>query len=238
MNYYERHIGDYLKDTAHLSLIEHGVYTRLLDVYYTREHGFQEGEAHRLIGARSRDERAAVDTVLAEFFVNTSGGMWLQERCDREIARYQAKVERNREVGKLGGRPRKTETQTKPDGLSVGSESEPKQNPLQTPDTSLQTPDTKVKSIARGSRLPENFEPDASAANEQGIDFQLESAKFRDYWIAQPGQKGVKTDWPATWRNWCRNAKSSVRIGANGSRQTALEARNRAVIDEYLRETQ
>ncbi len=28
--------------------------------------------------------------------------------------------------------------------------------------------------------------------------------EFRDYWIAQPGQKGVKLDWFATWRNWCR----------------------------------
>jgi len=29
--------------------------------------------------------------------------------------------------------------------------------------------------------------------------------KFRDYWISQPGQKGVKLDWFATWRNWVRN---------------------------------
>lgn len=29
---------------------------------------------------------------------------------------------------------------------------------------------------------------------------------FKDYWIAQPGQKGVKTDWLATWRNWCRKS--------------------------------
>lgn len=33
-----------------------------------------------------------------------------------------------------------------------------------------------------------------------------ELEKFRDYWSAQPGQKGVKTDWPATWRNWARRA--------------------------------
>jgi len=29
--------------------------------------------------------------------------------------------------------------------------------------------------------------------------------KFRDYWISQPGQKGIKLDWFATWRNWVRN---------------------------------
>jgi hypothetical protein len=35
----------------------------------------------------------------------------------------------------------------------------------------------------------------------------LEVAKFRDYWIAQPGQRGVKLDWNATFRNWVRSAR-------------------------------
>lgn len=34
-----------------------------------------------------------------------------------------------------------------------------------------------------------------------------EMAKFCDYWNSMPGQKGVKLDWPATWRNWCRRVK-------------------------------
>lgn len=33
-----------------------------------------------------------------------------------------------------------------------------------------------------------------------------EMAKFCDYWNAIPGQRGVKLDWGATWRNWCRRA--------------------------------
>ena len=32
---------------------------------------------------------------------------------------------------------------------------------------------------------------------------------FRDYWIAQPGSKGLKADWTATWRNWIRNTRVS-----------------------------
>lgn len=31
---------------------------------------------------------------------------------------------------------------------------------------------------------------------------------FRDYWVAVSGSKGVKLDWFATWRNWCRAQKS------------------------------
>lgn len=106
MNYYRLHIGDYLRDTAHLSLLEHGVYARLLQVYYTREAPIADGEKYRLIGARSPDEREAVDAVLAEFFTLTDG-VWMQSRCNREIAEYQSKAERNREVGKLGGNPKK-----------------------------------------------------------------------------------------------------------------------------------
>lgn len=133
MNYYERHIGDYLKDTAHLSLLEHGVYARLLDVYYTREQPFAPGEAARLVGARTKEERAAVESVLAEFFVDGR-----QARCDREIERYQARVEHNQRVGKLGGRPKKTQTQTEPDDNPPGSFLEPEPNP-----PSLQSPDTR-----------------------------------------------------------------------------------------------
>lgn len=39
MNYYERHLGDYSKDTAHLTMIEHGAYGLLLDRYYGTEAG-------------------------------------------------------------------------------------------------------------------------------------------------------------------------------------------------------
>lgn len=106
MNYYRLHIGDYLRDASHLSLLEHGVYTRLLQVYYTRETPIGDAEKYRIVGARSEDERQAVDTVLAEFFV-LADGLWTQGRCEREIAEYKAKAERNREVGKLGGNPKK-----------------------------------------------------------------------------------------------------------------------------------
>ena len=31
---------------------------------------------------------------------------------------------------------------------------------------------------------------------------------FKDYWIAIPGAKGTKQDWPATWRNWVRKEQT------------------------------
>jgi uncharacterized protein YdaU (DUF1376 family) len=90
MHYYERHIGDYLKDTAHLSLLEHGAYARLMDVYYTREGAIPEKDVNRLIGARTKDERQAMQDVLTEFF-ELVDGHYVQARCDREIARFKEK---------------------------------------------------------------------------------------------------------------------------------------------------
>ena len=37
MDYYRRYIGDYRRDTATLTLLEHAAYTLLLDEYYAQD---------------------------------------------------------------------------------------------------------------------------------------------------------------------------------------------------------
>lgn len=160
MNYYRRHIGDYLRDTAHLSLLEHGVYARLLDVYYTREASIPDDQAARLIGARSREEREAVERVLSEFFVR-DGASWSQPRCEREIASAREKAERNREVGKKGGRPRKVEThegrKQEPTENPNGFQSEPAENPSHKPIANSHNSLPPVGSRAREPDPPESL---------------------------------------------------------------------------------
>lgn len=36
------------------------------------------------------------------------------------------------------------------------------------------------------------------------VDVEKAYAAFSDYWVAKPGQHGLKLDWLATWRNWLR----------------------------------
>jgi len=139
VNYYEHHLGDYAKDTLHLSMLEHGAYRLLLDRYYATEKGIPADQAHRLARARTRDEREAVDAVLAEFFVLTDG-VWCNRRADEEVAKAQARIGTAQANGKKGGRPKKnpTETQEKPSGFLVGSESETQAKAHQAPDTKHQ----------------------------------------------------------------------------------------------------
>jgi len=105
MNYYERHIGDYIRDTAHLSLLEHGIYNRLIDTYYLREGPIPDAEAERLIGARSPAEKKATRAVLAEFF-ELRDGKWYQSRCEEELAAYRELRARQSRRGKAGASAR------------------------------------------------------------------------------------------------------------------------------------
>jgi uncharacterized protein YdaU (DUF1376 family) len=91
VNYYVHHLGDYARDTGHLSALEHGVYRLLLDQYYIREKPLppDRKEVYKLARAATAAERKAVDYVLAQFFIAAQDG-WRNRRCDEEIEKYRA----------------------------------------------------------------------------------------------------------------------------------------------------
>lgn len=97
MNYYPHHIGDYASATMHLSIVEDGAYRRLLDLYYLHEKPLpgDKRQVYRLVRAATKVEQAAVDAVLAEFFVSSPDG-YRHRRCDAEIAKVQSKSEKAR----------------------------------------------------------------------------------------------------------------------------------------------
>lgn len=89
MNYYEHHINDYAEATAHLSFVEDAAYSRLIRKYYAREKPLplELKECQRLVGARTKEEREAVEVVLNEFFICEEDG-WHQKTCDEVIENY------------------------------------------------------------------------------------------------------------------------------------------------------
>ena len=76
MVYYQHFIGDYRRDTRHLTLLEHGAYRELLDQYYLSEEPIplDESKLMRLLSARQDDEQQAIKNVLNDFFVSTDRG--------------------------------------------------------------------------------------------------------------------------------------------------------------------
>lgn len=92
MHYFKLHINDYAQATAHLTLVEDAVYNRLLRKYYADEKPLPSDieRLQRLVGARSREEKEAVQIVLAEFFFR-DGDFFRNKRADEELADYAGK---------------------------------------------------------------------------------------------------------------------------------------------------
>lgn len=128
MHYYKFNIADYRKDTGHLNTIEHGIYRQLIDWYYLDEkpipHETQVVIRRLRLGS---DEQKYLEIILKEFFKNTSKG-YVHPRIEIDIHGYQENSDKNRINGKLGGRPKKTQSVIS--GLLNESESKGNHKPL------------------------------------------------------------------------------------------------------------
>lgn len=202
MHYYQHNIGDYRRDTSHLSLLEHGIYRTLLDLYYLNEAPIpKETEwVIRRLSAKTNDEVLAIQAVLKDFFIEGVDG-YKHKRCDMEIREYTAKAETARHNGKSGGRPKKTQPVIlgNPDITQVKANHKPltiNQEPLGEGESA--------------TRIPPSFQPKTEPGLEFGIDLSKELANFRDYWTAKAGKDAIKLDWQAEWRRWLRKVDKPV----------------------------
>jgi uncharacterized protein YdaU (DUF1376 family) len=96
--WYAHYLDDYNRDCSDLSLIEHGAYRRLLDMYYATGEPLtsDKKKLYRMIGAVSRAERAATDKILEKyFFLSQTLQKYCQSKCDLEISKMSTQSERN-----------------------------------------------------------------------------------------------------------------------------------------------
>ena len=99
-----------------------------------------------------------------------------------------------------------------PDGFPPGI-----YNPIDTPPSLTPTP---VKRAQRAARLSEDWKPSEFEAET------VELEKFRDWARSAPGQKGVKADWDATWRNWMRRVREQGNVTAFTPKAKERDLRN------------
>ena len=186
MNFYKRYPGDYGRDTALLSLVEHGAYTLLLDQYYSTERALPaELEAlFRICRAFSKDEQRAVTRVAEQFFPVGADGLRHNTRADRQIPQELKSIDAARENGKRGGRPVKAASQQNPLGFDGETQSEPKQNPLGLPNESEAEPTAKTPH-------PHTLRDQKHLAQQ--------AARFDEFWDLYPNRKG-KADALAKWK--------------------------------------
>jgi len=205
MHYYKRNIGDYAKKAGRLTMLQHGAYTLLIDACYDREVFPTLEQALEWTWASSEAEVEAVKFVLSRFFSLDKEGQFVQHRVLEELLIYHTNADTNKRIAiEREAKRREKNTNRAP----TVDEPPPNHKPL----TINQEPVVKQN---RGSRLQADFcltddWKEFCRAERSDLDPQKVFDGFKDYWIAKPGQQGVKLDWFATWRNWVRNQKQGL----------------------------
>lgn len=127
--WYARRYKDYAEKTAHLSLIEHGAYTLLLDHYYesrskSQAFALANGEANlnalfRVCRSQADDERDAIRSVVAQFFYIGEDGYLHNASADRELAKAANVSAARSEAGKEGAEKKKRKRETQAIDIAI-----------------------------------------------------------------------------------------------------------------------
>ena len=230
MHYYQFYIADYRKDTAHLTRLEHSIYRDLIDWYYLDEKPISKDMSFvsRRLKLSTKSEIESFNNVIQDFFVEQDDG-YHHQKIDDEICEYHKKCDVNSTNGKKGGRPKGKRTQTVSERLANAmptvSETKPNQKAISNQYsviskhesiTNIKIKDIEAKaSKTTSTRLSQDWElPDEWAIwckeHRKDLNPNQVAEQFKDYWLSVPHAKGMKADWLATWRNWCRNQKASI----------------------------
>jgi uncharacterized protein YdaU (DUF1376 family) len=215
------YVADYLGDTRHLTTEQHGAYLLLLMTMW-RSGGVLSDDPSklaRIAGLTVARWKRISDDVMA-FFTPCEGGL-TQARLAAELTISNEKSEKNAQAGRIGGRAK-----------ALKDKKAHLANAMRPPCPPEPEPESKKEKVTpspkKGCRLPPDWKPSeadeifALKHNMTSEEISREADQFRDYWTARPGAGGVKLDWAATWRTWCRNRRSPSQAGkpsAGGHRQ-------------------
>ncbi len=219
-------IGDYMKNTMHLTTKQHGAYLLLIIHHWVQ--GFVPDDDRQIaaIVRLSLREWMEIRPVIAAFF-NIADGRWIQARVVAELERAKGLKRR----ATAGGNARAAAASRGADGRMMPANDPAKHQLNDQPETSTASAsasassdiDTEINSdrpetviaAPRKSRepaapLPADWTPDeldAKFAVDMGLDaatIAREQTKFVAYWTAGRGAGTRRTPkgWRATWQRW------------------------------------
>ena len=192
----------------HLSETEDLAFRRMLDWSYLHEKPLPVDPQEIARQIRMRTHSESIEIVLNEYFELREDG-WINLRVIQELLKVGIKSEKASASAKARWGKKDA------NALPTQSDSNATHNTLHI------TQDTKhKKENKRGSRLAQDF-----VLSKEWIEFCVSQRpdlhpaqtfdQFKDYWTSQAGQKGVKLDWSATWRNWVRSTHAPKRNPAD-----------------------
>lgn len=225
--HYPHEPAKFITGTYMLSAEEKGAYIVLINLIYLRG-GAIDNDPNRLPGVigctRQAFRRILTRLVDLGKIVLTQDGGLSNGKCERVMAKRAGESQQRRESGQKGGQKSAGTRKKLAENLAKFESDSAKNNDLaslplehkenikeykHTPSVCVSPPRD-----AKGTRLPDDWRPTADGmqfASDLGLNAEYTLGKFTDHWRAKPGKDGRKSDWNATWRNWCRNDAEKLR---------------------------
>ena len=223
MKWYAHYPGDYAKDTAQLSMSEHGAYRQLLDHYYSNG-GNVDANALRMYcvcKAFTDADRESVDFVLGKYFVIVLG-KYSHARADREIAKAE---EKSRKAAASANK--RWEEHANASVQDMPSQCSPHPHPH--PEPQPEIPPIPPKGGKRKRFVPPS--PEEVEAYSKEIGYPLPGQAWCDSY-EQKGWavgKGRMKSWKAAVRTWKANGYSIGQPKPPSPTASAMPAHKRAV---------
>jgi uncharacterized protein YdaU (DUF1376 family) len=212
------YVGDYVTDTMHLTTRQHGAYLLLIIAAWKGGGWIAGSDAALMAITRLSPKEWQQDaSALLPFFVK-DGDRLRHNRVAFEWNEAQRRTADKSRAGRAGASKRWHGDANS----SAMATPMPEQSQVDA-QLQIQIPVTTTDQVERGAfapcakegasdgrrgtRLSADWQPSSDErgfAADLGIDPDATADAFRDYWVAVPGAKGRKLDWPATWRGWCR----------------------------------
>lgn len=226
MDWYKRSPSAYRARTWDLSLAAHGAYNLLLDHYYLTERPLPlSDQALASICGVAIDAWLEVKETVTRYFTVTNAGL-RHDKCDEVIdAAMSHRANLTKRQQEFRKRLKDNKNVTDDSGVTRdkrvsnaqrGDERRLEEKRIESV-ASVSPPPPPQSGLAgkRGNRLDPEFFPLPylmPQAKAIGIDYEKMLEDFIDYWVARPGEGGVKLDWQRTWNRWVR-----TEIGKKGN---------------------
>lgn len=173
MNFYKHYIGDFQRDTNHLSLTERGAYLALMHHYYATETPLPSelDQLCRIAGAITAAERKAVKVAMG-FFELTDSGL-THDRIEAELEKAGQRSNTNREIALAREAKRRAEREARDQHESCTKRA-PNVQRAEDERSTNQTPDTREEQKAK------TLERQAARLSD----------RFPEFWDAYPNKRG------------------------------------------------
>ena len=245
--YMQLYVADYLADTMHLNVDQHGAYLLLIMNYWQTGKPLPDNDQRLQCVCRTSAEHwQELRPALEEFFT-IKDGYWYHNRLDKDLEKVKSKSESARKAAEKRHKP----APEKPTSCERNANAE--QSDMRTPshtdtDTDTDTDTEKQQGAASDDALPAESEKSsgvrdfptkdgkAFALPEQfvqelkstypRIDVEYQLQKARLWLIANPGRQKTRRGMTRFLNNWMGNQKPTAEIHPIQSRHNGFDERD------------